>query len=68
MLSLLGRSEQNKGPEIKAAIALLQEALSRADIPLRLLTGADVHVVPDLLSGLNLPVARTASPRHAAAI
>jgi hypothetical protein len=68
MLSLLGRSEQNKGPEIKAAIALLQEALSRADIPLRLLTGADVHVVPDLLSGLNLPVARTPSPRHAAAI
>jgi hypothetical protein len=35
MLSPLGLSEQNKGPEIKAAIALLQEALSRADIPLR---------------------------------
>ena len=44
---------ENKGPEIKAAVTLLQEALSLADIPLRLLSGADVHMVPDLLSGLN---------------
>jgi protein-tyrosine phosphatase len=43
----------NAGPEIKAAVTLLQEALSLADIPLRLLSGADVHIVPDLLSGLN---------------
>src|SRR5262245_848686 len=43
----------NKGPEIKAAVTLLQEALSLADIPLRLLSGADVHMVPDLLSGLK---------------
>ena len=38
---------------IKAAVTLLQEALSREDIPLRLLSGADVHMAPDLLSGLN---------------
>jgi protein-tyrosine phosphatase len=44
---------ENKGPEIKAAVTLLQEAFSLADIPLRLLSGADVHIVPDLLSGLN---------------
>jgi protein-tyrosine phosphatase len=43
----------NAGPQIKAAVTLLQEALSLADIPLRLLSGADVHIAPDLLSGLN---------------
>jgi protein-tyrosine phosphatase len=44
---------ENKGPEIKAAVTSLQKALSLADIPLRLLSGADVHIAPDLLSGLN---------------
>jgi protein-tyrosine phosphatase len=44
---------ENKGPEIKAAVTLLQQALSLADIPLRLLSGADVHIVPDLVAGLN---------------
>ena len=44
---------ENKGPEIKAAVTLLQQALSMAGIPLRLLSGADVHMVPDLLSGLS---------------
>jgi protein-tyrosine phosphatase len=44
---------ENAGPEIKAAVTLLQEALSSADIPLRLWSGADVHIVPDLLSGLK---------------
>jgi protein-tyrosine phosphatase len=43
----------NGGPQIKAAVTLLQEALSSADIPLRLLSGADVHLVPDLLAGLK---------------
>ena len=43
----------NAGPQIKAAVTSLQEALSSADIPLRLLSGADVHLVPDLLSGLK---------------
>src|SRR5262245_56084136 len=44
---------ENKGPEIKAAVTLLQQALSLADIPLRVLSGADVHMVPDLVAGLN---------------
>jgi protein-tyrosine phosphatase len=34
-------------------VALLQQALEQAAIPLGLLSGADVHIVPDLLSGLN---------------
>jgi len=44
---------ENKGPDIKAAVISLQQALSRAGIPLRLLSGADVHIVPDLVSGLK---------------
>jgi protein-tyrosine phosphatase len=44
---------ENKGPDIKAAVALLQQALTTEEIPLQLLSGADVHVVPDLLSGLG---------------
>src|SRR5262245_35545977 len=43
----------NEGPQVIAAVASLQEALSVADIPLCLLSGADVHMVPDLVSGLN---------------
>ena len=43
----------NEGPKIKAAVTLLQETLSREGIPLRLLSGADVHIVPDLLTGLK---------------
>jgi protein-tyrosine phosphatase len=44
---------ENEGLEIKTAVTLLQQSLSLADIPLRLLSGADVHMVPDLLSRLN---------------
>ena len=44
---------ENKGPDIKAAVALLQRALTTEGIPLQLLSGADVHVVPDLVSGLR---------------
>ena len=44
---------ENKGPQIKAAVTLLQQALAMEGIPLHLLSGADVHVVPDLLSGLR---------------
>jgi protein-tyrosine phosphatase len=43
----------NKGPEIKAAVTSLQQELTSAGISLRLLSGADVHIVPDLLHGLN---------------
>jgi protein-tyrosine phosphatase len=38
----------NTGPAIRAAVAQLRESISEADIPVTLVTGADVHVVPDL--------------------
>jgi protein-tyrosine phosphatase len=44
---------EKKGPEIKAAVTSLQQALTKADIPLHLLSGVDVHMVPDLLPRLN---------------
>jgi protein-tyrosine phosphatase len=43
---------ENKGPEIKASVTVLQRALLTAGIQLDLLSGADVHMVPDLLSRL----------------
>jgi protein-tyrosine phosphatase len=43
----------NTGPAIKTAVAELQGALDQAGIPLRLVTGADVHVAPDLAAGLR---------------
>ena len=43
----------NTGPQIRQAIALLQEALDQNGIPLRLITGADVHIVPDFVAGLK---------------
>ena len=44
---------ENKGPDIKAAVASLQQAFSDAGIHLHLLSGADVHIVPDLVAGLS---------------
>jgi protein-tyrosine phosphatase len=38
----------NTGPGILAAISRLRDAIAQAGIPLRLISGADVHVVPDL--------------------
>jgi len=38
----------NEGSAIRAAVAKLQGAISDAGIPLRLVTGADVHIAPDL--------------------
>jgi len=43
----------NEGPAIKAAVALLQQALAIAGIPLRLISGADVHIYPNLVPGLR---------------
>jgi protein-tyrosine phosphatase len=43
----------NRGPQIKAAVQQLQTELVRADLPLRLVSGADVHVAPDLAEGLK---------------
>src|SRR5215475_12275724 len=44
---------ENKGRDIKSAVALLQHSLAIEGIPLQLLSGADVHIVPDLLGGLS---------------
>ncbi len=43
----------NTGPEIRQAVAALQAALEEAGIPLRLVTGADNHTVPDFVAGLR---------------
>jgi len=43
----------NKGPEIRSAVLKLQAELDNAGIPLLLASGADVHIVPDLLNGLR---------------
>jgi protein-tyrosine phosphatase len=38
----------NTGPQIRAAVAELQQRISEAGIPITLITGADVHIAPDL--------------------
>ena len=38
----------NTGPAIRGAVARLQESISEAGIPISLVTGADVHIAPDL--------------------
>ena len=43
----------NTGPTIKSAVAILRKALDLAEIPIQLVTGADVHVTPDLIKGLR---------------
>jgi protein-tyrosine phosphatase len=43
----------NNGSNIKAAVFLLQKELIKAGIPLRLVSGADVHVAPNLAEGLK---------------
>src|SRR5262245_56274531 len=43
----------NSGPQIREATLALQQALDREDIPLHLVTGADVHMVPDFVAGLR---------------
>lgn len=43
----------NSGSSIRQAVAALQERLAGASIPLRLVTGADVHMRPDLVLGLR---------------
>ena len=44
---------QNTGPDIRKATLTLQAAIDREGIPLKLVTGADVHMVPDLIAGLR---------------
>lgn len=43
----------NSGPQIRAAVKELQETLVQEGIPLHLVAGADVHIVPDLAKGLQ---------------
>lgn len=44
---------ENTGPEIRQHVVALQAALDEHEIPLRLTTGADVHLVTDLIAGLK---------------
>lgn len=43
----------NDGSAIKAAVSRLQDELTSAGIPLRLISGADVHVAANLAEGLK---------------
>lgn len=43
----------NSGPQIRFAAQELQRHLDEREIPLRLVTGADVHVVPNMVKGLQ---------------
>lgn len=43
----------NSGPQIRQAAAQLQAALDSEGLPLRLVTGADVHIAPDLPAALR---------------
>jgi protein-tyrosine phosphatase len=43
----------NTGPQIHIAVGRLQQALDQEGIALRLVPGADVHMVPDLVEGLH---------------
>src|ERR1700757_146818 len=38
----------NNGPAIRRVVAQLAESLANAGIPISLVTGADVHIAPDL--------------------
>jgi protein-tyrosine phosphatase len=43
----------NSGPQIRSAVQSLQQVLNQEGIPLHLVGGADVHIAPDLVSGLQ---------------
>jgi protein-tyrosine phosphatase len=43
----------NSGPDIRRRVAALQTEIDREGIPLRLVTGGDVHVAPDLVARLR---------------
>ncbi len=42
----------NSGPQIRTAVARLQTVLDQEGIPLQLIAGADIHIVPDFVGGL----------------
>ena len=43
----------NDGPSIRQAVTQLQQQLERNDIPLQLVTGADVHMIPNVIDALR---------------
>ena len=43
----------NAGPQIRQDVATLQRELDARGIPLQLVTGADVHIAPDLVSAIS---------------
>ena len=43
----------NSGPQIRQAVQNLQEVLDQQGIALRLVAGADNHIVPDFIAGLR---------------
>lgn len=43
----------NSGPQIRQATQALQAAIDAEGIPLKLITGADVHIERDIVSGLH---------------
>ena len=43
----------NSGPAIRRAVAQLTESIAEAGIPISLVTGADVHIAPDLVVQLR---------------
>jgi protein-tyrosine phosphatase len=43
----------NSGPDIRLAVSSLQDELDERDIPLKLVTGADNHVIPDFVPALR---------------
>ena len=43
----------NSGPQIRQAVEHLQQALNREGIPLRIVSGADNHVIADFVPGLK---------------
>src|SRR5262245_29777691 len=43
----------NSGPQIRQATEQLQQALNHEGIPLHLVVGADIHIVPDFVAGLR---------------
>ncbi len=53
----------NSGPQITQAVANLQQELDREGIALQLISGADNHVIPDFVAGLQsghlLPLGNT---------
>lgn len=49
----------NSGPDVRARVARLQAQLDDHGIPLQLVTGADVHIVPDLVARLRNGAALT---------